>query len=107
VVRNATMLIAMLVDIHAGCRITDHTHVVKCFSPHDRSTPITRFPCSPQQQEEFEDFYEEVWDELSNFGKLEELHVCDNLGDHMVGNVYAKFFDEEDADSALKGLDGR
>jgi len=60
-----------------------------------------------QAQEEFEDFYDEVYEELSKFGGLEEMHVCDNLGDHMVGNVYAKFFDEEHADAALKGLDGR
>lgn len=48
-----------------------------------------------------------MFEELSKFGELEEMHVCDNLGDHMVGNVYAKFFDEEHADEALKGLDGR
>ena len=28
--------------------------------------------------------------------------MCENLGDHMVGNVYVKFEDEEDADDALK-----
>jgi splicing factor U2AF subunit len=37
-----------------------------------------------QANEEFEDFYEEVFEEMSKFGDLEELHVCDNLGDHMV-----------------------
>lgn len=37
-----------------------------------------------QALEEFEDFYEEVFEELSKFGEVEELHVCDNLGDHMV-----------------------
>ncbi len=55
----------------------------------------------------FEDFYEEVYEELSKFGRIEEMHVCDNLGDHLVGNVYAKFSDEEEADAALKGLYGR
>ncbi len=55
----------------------------------------------------FEDFYEELYEELSKFGIIEEMHVCDNLGDHLVGNVYAKFSDEEEADAALKGLYGR
>ena len=41
------------------------------------------------------------------FGDVEELNICENLGDHMVGNVYAKFFDEEKADDALKALLGR
>ena len=58
-------------------------------------------------QEEFDNFYEEVYDELGKFGEIEELNVCENLGDHMVGNVYAKFADEECTDDALKGLFGR
>jgi len=41
-------------------------------------------------QEHFDDFYEEVYEELANFGKVEELVVCANLGDHMIGNVYVK-----------------
>ena len=24
------------------------------------------------------------------YGKIEEMNVCDNLGDHLVGNVYVK-----------------
>lgn len=28
----------------------------------------------------------------ANFGKVEELVVCANLGDHMIGNVYVKVF---------------
>ena len=41
---------------------------------------------SPKQiQEEFEDFYEEIFGELGKYGELDELHVCDNLGDHMIG----------------------
>lgn len=58
-------------------------------------------------QEEFDDFYEEVYDELAKYGEIEELNVCENLGDHMVGNVYAKFADEEHTDAALKALFGR
>lgn len=58
-------------------------------------------------QQEFEDFYEEVWEELSNFGPLEDLHVCDNFSDHMIGNVYAVFEDEEDSQKALQNLNGR
>lgn len=57
--------------------------------------------------EDFEDFYEEVFEELCKFGKLEELNICDNLGDHLVGNVYAKFEDEEHAAAAQKALYGR
>ena len=32
--------------------------------------------------------------------KSRELNVCDNLADHMVGNVYVKFADEDDAKKA-------
>lgn len=58
-------------------------------------------------QEHFEDFYEDLFEELTKFGELESLHVCDNLADHMVGNVYAQFREEEQAAAALHGLTGR
>lgn len=58
-------------------------------------------------QEEFDDFYEEVFDELAKHGEIEELNVCENLGDHMVGNVYVKYADEEFTNEALQGLWGR
>jgi splicing factor U2AF subunit len=35
-------------------------------------------------QEHFEDFYEDLFEELSKYGELESLNVCDNLADHMV-----------------------
>lgn len=37
------------------------------------------------------DFTDDLLDELNKFGRVEELHVCQNLGDHMFGNVYVKF----------------
>ncbi|KAH7277767.1 hypothetical protein KP509_38G006400 [Ceratopteris richardii] len=58
-------------------------------------------------KEHFEDFYEDIFEELSKFGELESLNVCDNLADHMVGNVYAQFREEEQAAAALQGLTGR
>jgi splicing factor U2AF subunit len=33
--------------------------------------------------------------------------VCDNIGDHLIGNVYAKFFNEDNAADAIKSLNGR
>ncbi|GIL67981.1 hypothetical protein Vafri_21235 [Volvox africanus] len=58
-------------------------------------------------QEHFEDFYEDVFEELAQHGELENLNVCDNFADHMVGNVYAKFRDEDAAARALQALQGR
>ena len=55
----------------------------------------------------FYKFYEEMFIELSNFGELKELNVCDNLGDHMIGNVYAKFSNEEYASRAYNTLAGK
>ncbi len=57
--------------------------------------------------ENFLCFFEDFFEELSKFGVLEALHVCDNLGDHMVGHVYAKFSDEEEAADALNVMHGR
>jgi len=55
----------------------------------------------------FEDFYEEVFLEMANFGEIEDLVVCDNIGDHVIGNVYVKYYDENDAERAMKSLTGR
>lgn len=55
----------------------------------------------------YENFYEEVWLELSNYGEVLDLNACDNMGDHMIGNVYAKFASEDDAENAARNLNGR
>lgn len=41
------------------------------------------------------------------YGEVEEMNVCDNLGDHLVGNVYIKFRYEEDAAKAVADLNNR
>ena len=55
----------------------------------------------------FETFYEDIFLELAKHGELLELNVCDNLGDHLIGNVYAKFSTESEAEKALKALNGK
>jgi splicing factor U2AF subunit len=55
----------------------------------------------------FEDFYEEVFSELAKFGELEEVVVADNIGEHMIGNVYVKYQSEDQAHAAMQGLLGR
>lgn len=65
-------------------------------------------PIDPRKiQEHFEDFYEDLFEELNKYGEIESLNVCDNLSDHMVGNVYVQFREEEYAANALKNLTGR
>eukprot|EP00579_Thalassiosira_antarctica_P005942 CAMPEP_0201902352 /NCGR_PEP_ID=MMETSP0902-20130614/54911_1 /ASSEMBLY_ACC=CAM_ASM_000551 /TAXON_ID=420261 /ORGANISM="Thalassiosira antarctica, Strain CCMP982" /LENGTH=278 /DNA_ID=CAMNT_0048436351 /DNA_START=92 /DNA_END=926 /DNA_ORIENTATION=- len=58
-------------------------------------------------REDFLVFFEDYFSELSKFGQLEALHICDNLGDHMIGHVYAKFSEEEEAADALNVMNGR
>ncbi|CAK9178268.1 unnamed protein product [Ilex paraguariensis] len=58
-------------------------------------------------QEHFEDFYEDIFEELSKFGEIENLNICDNLADHMIGNVYVQFKEEDQAAAALQALQGR
>ncbi|KAF7639712.1 hypothetical protein Mgra_00000633 [Meloidogyne graminicola] len=60
------------------------------------------------EQRYFEEFFEEVFTELdSKYGRIEEMNICDNIGEHMIGNVYVKFYNEEDADACAKGLENR
>ncbi|GAB6023060.1 hypothetical protein CHUAL_007151 [Chamberlinius hualienensis] len=59
-------------------------------------------------QEHFDNFFEDVFVELEDkYGEIEEMNVCDNLGDHLVGNVYVKFRSEEDAERAVNDLNNR
>lgn len=65
-------------------------------------------PISPRTlQSHFEDFYEDIFEELGKFGEIETLNVCDNLADHMIGNVYVQFREEDQAAAALGALQGR
>jgi len=42
-------------------------------------------PIDPRKiQDHFEEFYEDLFEELSKYGEIESLNVCDNLADHMV-----------------------
>merc|ERR1719409_908520 len=60
-----------------------------------------------RQQQHLEAYYEEVFLELANYGEIEDLVVVDNLCDHLIGNVYVKYYHEEDAERALGKLTGR
>ena len=58
-------------------------------------------------QEGFDAVYEDLYCELSKFGHLLELHVCDNVGDHLIGNVYARYEWETEAQAAVDNLNDR
>lgn len=60
-----------------------------------------------EAQRHFEEFYQDIFIEMSKFGVIEELHVCQNLGAHLNGNVYIKYQTEEDAANALANSNGR
>jgi splicing factor U2AF subunit len=59
-------------------------------------------------QEHFDQTYEELFVELEEkYGELEELNICENLNEHLVGNTYIKFRYEEDAEKACVDLNNR
>ncbi|EYC37429.1 hypothetical protein Y032_0792g2376 [Ancylostoma ceylanicum] len=60
------------------------------------------------EQQYFDEFFEEIFTEVNEkYGEIEEMEVCDNIGEHMIGNVYVKFAREEDAEKCVKALDNR
>ncbi len=61
--------------------------VPKMYTP---PTPDPQTGVLPDPHEHFEDFYEEVLDELKQFGSVEDMVVVENLGEHMNGNTYIK-----------------
>ncbi|KAF9329794.1 Splicing factor U2AF 26 kDa subunit [Podila minutissima] len=70
---------------------------------HDANNNMTR----EEIQEHFDDFYEDFFVELAKYGEIEEMKICDNIGDHLVGNIYARYMYEEDAGNAVESLNNR
>lgn len=63
---------------------------------------------NPEQAlEDYLVFYEDLYLEFSKLGRVVDMHVVDNLSDHMIGNVYVKMYDEEMAADALSIMNGR
>ena len=61
-----------------------------------------------QLQEHFDHFFADVfWELEEKYGEIDDMNVCDNLGDHLVGNVYVMFENEEDAEKAVVDLNNR
>lgn len=58
-------------------------------------------------QDDFDDFYEDFFCQLAEYGQLVEMHVCDNIGDHLIGNVYARYEWEDEAQRAVDGLNDK
>ena len=44
---------------------------------------------------------------MAQYGEVEDILVCDNMGDHMRGNVFIKYVNEEDAARAIDRLRNR
>ncbi|KGG50571.1 hypothetical protein DI09_64p70 [Mitosporidium daphniae] len=61
-----------------------------------------------QLQEHFDTFYEDIFIEISTkYGEIEAMNICENLGDHLLGNVYIRFSSEEEAGIAVEALNQR
>lgn len=41
---------------------------------------------------------------MAEFGEIEDLIVCENIGDHLVGNVYVKYTSEYYAEGCFNAL---
>ncbi|XP_063240821.1 splicing factor U2AF 35 kDa subunit isoform X1 [Bacillus rossius redtenbacheri] len=71
-------------------------------------SPVVANVSDEEMQEHYDNFFEDVFVECEDkYGEIEEMNVCDNLGDHLVGNVYIKFRREEDAEKAVADLNNR
>ena len=61
-----------------------------------------------EMQEHFDAFFDEIYTELEDsYGEIDEMIICDNLGEHLCGNVFCMFKDEDDAFKCVKALNDR
>ncbi|BEI84265.1 hypothetical protein CcaverHIS002_0408690 [Cutaneotrichosporon cavernicola] len=58
-------------------------------------------------QADFDRFYEDFFIQLCKYGNVQEMHVCDNVGDHLEGNVYVRYEWEAEAAKAVDQLNNR
>ena len=56
---------------------------------------------------EFVDFWEDVLDEMEQVGRVDDMLVLQNAGEHMHGNTYIRFHSEAEADAAKAHMAGR
>lgn len=52
-----------------------------------------------QIQEDFDQFYRDVFTKVARLGKVTSMVICENENDHLTGNVYIMFSDEDVANS--------
>ena len=77
------------------------------------SIPTSESTASPTYFErlpdtvEFIDFFEDVLDELALHGRVDDMLIVHNAGEHLQGNVYVRFRTEEECADALKAVQGR
>ena len=55
----------------------------------------------------FEKFYKDVWRTFMEFGRINAIHVCGNMCDHLLGNVYIQFEESRAAERVCKELHAR
>lgn len=61
-----------------------------------------------EMQEHFDAFFDEIYTELEDsYGEIDEMIICDNLGEHLCGNVFCMFKDEDDAFKCVRALNDR
>ncbi|KAI5476023.1 splicing factor U2AF 35 kDa subunit [Pseudohyphozyma bogoriensis] len=85
---------------------TSNPHLRPAGAPPPELNPQSNLS-DQELKEYFDQFYEDVFCELVKFGNLLELHICDNVGDHLIGNVYARYNYEDEAASAVEALNKR
>lgn len=91
-------------------------HVKPTFSPtallpniylnpaHDPACTLN----AEQLQQHYDLFYEDLYVEMARkYGEIDEMMICDNIGDHLIGNVYVRFASEDVAARAVDDLNKR
>jgi len=55
----------------------------------------------------YDDFMEDLLEETLQYGAVEEVLTYQNRGDHMLGNTFVRFSDEDMAQACINGTTGR
>lgn len=60
-----------------------------------------------EKENHYENFVEDMMEECLKYGQVEDIRTFGNMGDHMIGNTFVRFADEDQAARCIAGVKDR
>jgi len=95
---------------HGNCCPKRHSHPTfgsTVIYEHIWLCPSKKYDNKKKKLAHYDMFVEDLMQECMKYGDIEEILTIENKGDHMIGNTFVKFHNEDQAAACIKGTQGR